>query len=334
MTDTVQAVLRSSTAVSRHPSNPILSADDVPYHATLVFNAGVCKFQGRYVMVFRNDYGDAAAKRLDGVSLGLATSDDGVAWEVSPRPLYEDRGHPLWGAYDPRLTVLDGRLYMCFARGASSGNGYLGTCGGLAVTDDLERWEVLSVSVPDNRNMVLFPQRFDGRFVRLERPFAGYLRPGDRFDTWISASPDGRYWGDSRPLMTASQVPWVNNKIGPGSPPVRTPKGWLSIYHGVDIDPSRSGWGWSGDWKKRYAAGVMLQDLDDPFKLIGYSRQPVLAPEAPYETAGGYRDYTIFPGGFVLEDDGEARIYYGAADTVECLATADVGDLLDLCEPV
>jgi predicted GH43/DUF377 family glycosyl hydrolase len=68
-----------------------------------------------------------------------------------------DPGHPLRGCYDPRLTVLNGRLYLCFACGLR------GTRGGVAVTDDLERWEVLHVSEPDNRNMVLFPERFDGK---------------------------------------------------------------------------------------------------------------------------------------------------------------------------
>ena len=54
---------------------------------------------------------------------------------------------------------------------------------------------------------------------------------------------------------------------------------------------------------------------------------------APYEIDGGFRNDVLFPGGMILEESGEVKIYYGAADTVECLATADVGDLLDLCEP-
>ena len=61
------------------------------------------------------------------------------------------------------------------------------------------------------------------------------------------------------------------------------------------------------------------------------SKLPLLAPEAPYETSGGFRNNTIFPGGMILEDSGEVKIYYGAADTVECLATAHVDDLLALC---
>jgi beta-1,4-mannooligosaccharide/beta-1,4-mannosyl-N-acetylglucosamine phosphorylase len=58
-----------------------------------------------------------------------------------------------------------------------------------------------------------------------------------------------------------------------------------------------------------------------------------MAPEAPYEVSGGCRNNVIFPGGVILEKSGEVKIYYGAADTVECLATADVGELLALCAP-
>lgn len=328
---------QTHACITRHAANPVLSAADVPYHATLTFNAGVCKHAGRYVMIFRNDYGDASAKRVDGCNLGLAFSDDGVAWQVTSAPVNDDPAHPLHRAYDPRLTVLDGRVYLCFAR-ATHVSGHQrdhGTCGGVAVTDDFEHWDILHESAPDNRNMVIFPQRVGGNIIRLERPFASYLRPGDRFDMWLSASPDGRYWGDTRLVLTTEQVSWVNNKIGPAAPPVRTSRGWLTLFHGVDIDPSRNGWGWDGNWTKRYSTGIALLDLDDPSKVVGLCPEPILVPEAGFEyETSGYRDHVIFPGGMILEDDGEVKIYYGAADTVECLATADVDDLINLCDPV
>lgn len=320
--------LKSSPILQRHPTNPVLSPDDVPYRTMLAFNAGIEKYQGRYVMIFRNDFGDRATGRVEGTNLGLAFSDDGISWQVDPKPINQDPEHPLAGTSDPRLTVLDGRLYLTFSRGKR------GTCGGVAVTDDLENWDVLSVSVPDNRNMVIFPERLDGKIVRLERPFAGYLRPGDRFDTWLSASPDGRYWGDSELVITCDEFEWCNDKIGPGAPPVKTPRGWLTTLHIVDIDPSRK-WGWSGVWAKQYVIGLMLLDLEEPHKVIGLCREPVLVPEEAYAyEMEGYRDHVLFPGGMILEDDGEVKIYYGAADTVECLATAHVDDLLALCEPV
>ena len=68
-----------------------------------------------------------------------------------------------------------------------------------------------------------------------------------------------------------------------------------------------------------------------PARVLGIYKEPLLAPEAPYEADEGFRQQVIFPGGMILEPDGEVKIYYGAADTVECLATAHVDDLVRLC---
>ena len=109
------------------------------------------------------------------------------------------------------------------------------------MTKDFETMEVLSLSVPDNRNMVLFPEKVGGRYVRLERPFPVYSRGGiDRFDMWMSFSHDLKYWGDSKLLAAVEDVPFANDKIGPGAPPGKTEAGWLTLFHGVDIDRTRA----------------------------------------------------------------------------------------------
>lgn len=319
--------LKTSAVVSRYEGNPVLAAGDIPYPAKLVFNAGVTKFQGKYVMVFRNDYGPAGEQRLTGTNLGLAFSDDGLSWEVRSKPCLALADEEIIRAYDPRLTVLDGRCYMCFAVDTRHG-----IRGGIAVTDDFERFEILSMTSPDNRNMALFPEKVGGKYVRLERPFPIYGHgPGHHFDIWISDSPDLKYWGNCNLLMGAESVRFCNDKIGPAAPPIKTPQGWLTLFHAVDVDSSRGKHGWEATWQKRYTSGIMLLDLEDPTKIIGMCPDPLIAPEAAYETDGGFRNNVIFPGGMILEDSGEVKIYYGAADTVECLATADVGDLVKLC---
>jgi len=327
---TVNGPLRSAHAIKRHAANPVLAPQQVPYGPAMVFNAGVTKYAGKYVMVFRNDYGDEATGVVypsRTTNLGLAFSDDGVRWEVQPAPIWQWCDDEVDRVYDPRLTVIDGKAYMCFATDTKHG-----LRGGIAVTEDFAKFDVLSLSVPDNRNMVLFPERVGGRFVRLERPMPVYSRGGrDRFDLWLSESPDLVYWGNSSLVLGVEDVPYANDKVGPGAPPVRTKQGWLTTFHAVDLDPSRGKNGWEPAWKKRYSAGIMLLDLDDPRKVVGQYRGPLLAPEAFYETGGGFRNDVIFPGGMILEDDGEVKIYYGAADTVECLATAHVDDLITLC---
>ena len=76
----------------------------------------------------------------------------------------------------------------------------------------------------------------------------------------------------------------------------------------------------------------MMLDLKNPRQVVAMSKKMLLAPEAPYETKNGYRNDVVFPTGMILEDTGEVKIYYGAADTSICLATANLEDLIRLCD--
>jgi beta-1,4-mannooligosaccharide/beta-1,4-mannosyl-N-acetylglucosamine phosphorylase len=328
MSNEVDKILYSANVIKRHKNNPILTAENVPFDATLIFNAGVTKYQGKYVMVFRNDYNytKQGPFGFEGTNLGLAFSDDGINWDVQKKPCFSLEDEEIIRAYDPRLTVIDGKCYMCFAVDTKHG-----LRGGIAVTEDFNKFDVLHMTAPDNRNMALFPEKINDKYMRFERPFPVYSRGGkDRFDMWISESPDLKYWGNSKLLLAVENVPFANDKIGPAAPPIKTEKGWLSTFHAVDIDSSRGKNGWEDTWKKRYTSGIMLLDLEDPSKIVGMSKMPLIAPETQYER-DGFRNDVIFPGGMILEESGEVKIYYGAADTVECLATADVNDLIKLC---
>ena len=74
----------------------------------------------------------------------------------------------------------------------------------------------------------------------------------------------------------------------------------------------------------------MLLDLENPAKILALAGKPLLVPEEPYELEG-FRGGVVFPGGLITEPDGTAKIYYGAADTVECLAEAKIDDLIEFC---
>lgn len=321
--------LETKQIIKKSKFNPILTKVDIPYPAELIFNAGVTKFNGKYVMVFRNDYGFNEEQYRDGntelkTNIGIAFSDDGIKWEVSPKICFELNDVEISRAYDPRLTVIDGRCYMCFAVDTKHG-----IRGGIAVTDDFDKFDILNMTVPDNRNMVLFPEKINGNFIRLERPFPLYGRSEENFDIWISESPDCKYWGNNKLLLGAENVPFSNGKIGPAAPPVKTEKGWLTTFHAVKVVKDEF-YAWHSNWNKIYYAGIMLLNLDDPTKIIGMSSSPLLTPQESYEKQG-FRGEVIFPGGMILEDSGEVKIYYGAADTVECLASAHVNDLLKIC---
>ena len=106
--------LTSSPMIQRYPGNPILGPEHVPYGPSLVFNVGVTKFNGKYVMAFRNDYESTPGSGFITTALtdiGLAFSDDGIHWSVQPKPCFTMRDDENLRAYDPRLTVIDGRCY-------------------------------------------------------------------------------------------------------------------------------------------------------------------------------------------------------------------------------
>jgi len=137
---------------------------------------------------------------------------------------------------------------------------------------------------------------------------------------WLSWSRDLLYWEDHQ-LVLAPTLPWESLKVGGGTPPLRTPYGWLTFYHGVegasDTDPSR-----------KYHAGVLLLALDDPARILYQSPQPVLSPQSQDETAGVVSN-VVFPSGVVQQADGRIDVYYGMADQAIGLATTT----LPACAP-
>ncbi len=319
--------MEKSSSVIKKLDKPVLSRHDIPYQTALVFNAGVCKYKGRYVMTFRNDYGDFEEHRLDGTNNGLAFSDDGINWEVSPDPFFAVKTDEIRRVYDTRLTVIGDEIYVCFA--CDTNHGLRGGVGKLR--EDFSGVDIISLSAPDNRNMALFPEKINGNYVMLERPMPVYSRGKDRFDMWVCESPDLVYWGNHKLVMGVEDVPFADDKIGPAAPPVRTEKGWLATFHAVELAPGRGKHGWEKKWEKTYRAGIVLLDLEDPSKVLGMSKDPLIVCDRDYELEDGFRKDAIFPGGMILEDNGEVKIYYGASDTVECMCTADVNDLIDLC---
>ena len=316
---------------------PIVVPADLPYPCSLVFNAGVVKHRGEYVMIFRNDYGtnrilyETVKKKFSGTSVGIARSKNGIdGWVFDPQPLIDsndpNKDPELKRYYDPRITKIDGKLYLCLA--TDTRHGIRGTIAELS--DDLTTFTPISASVPDNRNMVLFPEKIGGEYVRLERPMPIYSRHNECFDLWLSRSPDLVYWGRSALVLGTERVPWINDKVGPTASPIKTKDGWLTLFHAVDKDDARGKNGWEPTWKKRYTTGLMLLDLEDPSKVLALYDKPLLTPELPFETDKGFRQNVIFPCAMLLEDDDEVRIYYGASDTCVCLATAKLDDLLGL----
>ncbi|MBE7042032.1 MAG: glycosidase [Ruminococcaceae bacterium] len=318
--------------VMKRHEGVVFSPGNVPYDSVLTFNAAVIK-RGKedYAMVFRNDFFEPGTKDLTRTNLGLAFSKNGLQWKVEKEPLFELRTDKIHRAYDPRITVIDGTMYLCFAI-----DSVYGVQGGIArLSDDFQVDEILTISTPDNRNMALFPEKINGKYVRLERPMPVYGRYGafdEKFDIWMSESPDMVHWGNAKVVLEADDVEFSNCKIGPGAPPIKTKDGWLVVFHAVDNDPSRGKNGWEEKWTKRYTIGVMLLDLEDPSKIIGVAKEPLMIPETEDELTGGFRNNALFPCATILEEDDTVRIYYSAGDMYVKTATAKLDDIVALCK--
>ena len=299
--------------VKRYEKNPILTADDMPFACSGIYNSGVVKFDGKYLMLCRVESIDISNYFIP------AISEDGYHFKVRKKPisLHKDEEFKKYTEemiYDPRITEIDGVYYICFAAHSSHGVRI-----GMLKTKDFDKFESCGfISEPDNRNGVLFPEKIGGLYARLDRP----ILPYDRGDLWISYSPDLIFWGKSKCLFKrGAHGHWYWQKIGAGAVPIKTKKGWLEIWHGVHV---------MSGYQYVYHLGVMLLDLNDPSKVIARAKAPILSPREPYERSG-LTSNVVFTSGAILEEDGEVKIYYGGADTVQCVATARLEDLIEAC---
>ena len=285
--------------VWRYSQNPVIGRHALPT-SNSIFNSAVVPFGDGFAGVFRCD---DWTRRMQ---LHAGFSADGLSWELEPEPIPLD---DFVYAYDPRVTWIDDRFYLTWC------NWFHGPTIGVAWTTDFRTFHQLeNAFLPFNRNGVLFPRRIGGRYAMLSRPSDdGHTPFGDVF---YSESPDLCFWGRHRHVLGTVPNSWQSTKVGAGPVPIETPDGWLLIHHGVLT--SCNGF--------VYAAGVALLDLDEPWRVIARAAPHVLAPELQYECVGDVPN-VVFPCA-ALREGNRLAIYYGAADTVTCLAFAYVDELV------
>lgn len=251
--------------------------------------------------------------------LGYAKTRDGKKLEdrsskpvLTPSAPWEE-----FGCEDPRITRLDGTLYVTYTAYSRKGPRIA-----LASTNDLVHFEKFGLVGPDrdDKDCVIFPERINGKVAilhRLESKVQVAL-----FDSVSALTESQNFWRTYLEHFEDYEVirakfPWEELKVGVGPPPLRTERGWLVIYHGVSRDAI-------------YRAGAMLLDLDDPRKVIARAKVPILEPETDSEKRGVVPN-VVFPDGAVVRD-GELLAYYGGADRVCCLASAPLDTFLDELE--
>lgn len=322
--------------LARSLHNPILSPGKHPWTAEAVLNPAAAVLAGRTHLVYR-------AIGMDGVSrLGYASSKDSIVFDTrlpypvyvaqKPRPLpghvrrYSPVLYPSGGSWggceDPRMVVIEGRIYITF--NMFDGWDFIRVAAiSIAESDFLAqqfwKWDgphVLSRPGEIQKNWVLFPEKIGGKYAILHSvaPTVDIAYRDSIEDIGIT-EPFIESWVGSRDRLPAREGVWDSFVRGVGPPPLKTERGWLLFYHAIDKrDPGR------------YKLGAMLLDLNDPTKVLYRAAAPVLAPDEPYENRG--KPGVVYACGAVVRD-GMLFIYYGGADKVICVAVAPLADFLD-----
>jgi len=295
--------------MKRFSGNPILRPiSHHPWESRRVFNAAVLHAEGRVHILYRA-VGDDDISRL-----GYASSPDGYLIEHrSPEPVFEPSiPAERYGCEDPRVTPLDGECLMTYtALRSTDGNINAFQVALTRISlDDLAsgrwRWGERLLPFPGirNKDAVIFPARIGGRYVMYHR-----IDPV----ICVSYSDDLKRWFDLKAVAEPRPDRWDCQRIGAAGPPIDIGGAWLFIYHGSDFG-------------NVYRLGVMLIDRDDPEHILYRSDEPILEPVESYEHFGKVPN-VVFSCGSVIVDD-ELLVYYGGADSVLCVATFDLEEVV------
>lgn len=335
------------SVLQRYSDQPVLEPRDGLWDQVSTFNPGAIWHEGKVHMLYRavSDIGPYVSR------FGLAVSDDGKNFQrVTEAPVHGPvMDYEVGGIEDARITregedflityaavtVVPGPAYEqidFFNR--TKQDPYMTRPGippmgpsytGLLRSKDLQSFQTEGILTPpelDDRDGILFPEKIGGKYVLLHRPsdWTGKAYGTDKPGIWLAYSEDLKTWdygkGDEYLLMKPQEnTPWEEAKIGGGPPPVKTPAGWLMIYHGVDD-------------KYVYRVGAALLDLDDPSKVLARTRDFLMEPTEPWEKVGIIPN-VVFPTAAVSPDGHELWVYYGGADRVVGLATTTIDDMLD-----
>lgn len=293
-------------------------------NATL--NSGAMKLNGKYVLVVRVEGMDrksffAVAESPNGI--------DNFRFRERPVTMPDLDGNITTNIYDMRLTQHeDGWIYGLFCAERHDDNfpndlsAATAMCG-IARTKDLETWERLPdlKSKSQQRNVVLHPEFVDGKYALYTRPQDGFIDTG---------SGGGIGWGlvedmtqavlgeetiiDPRYYHTIKEV-----KNGEGPHPIKTPKGWLHLAHGVRACASGL----------RYVLYMYMTSLEKPWEKIASPGGYLMAPVGE-EYIGDVMN-VLFSNGWIADEDGKVFIYYASSDTRMHVATSTVDQLVDYC---
>ena len=331
--------------LQRYEKNPILMPNEANWwESKAVFNCAILHYENKFHMLYRaiGEYERYISR------IGYASSPDGYSFARSNHIALEPtQDYEKYGIEDPRMVEIDNQVYITYVILSSyvTDEAIVEASTALATTTDFltyTRLGVITTKGSDNKDVVLFPEKMSqqqpppppssssvlslslpsnnidtaGKYFFLHRPsgWIGSKYGVDKPSIWLGEGNALTNF-EKHTLLLKPEEDWEELKVGAGPPPIKTRIGWLVIYHGVSRE-------------KVYRAGAAILDLHDPSKIIGRTKTPILEPKEPYEKFGDVNN-VVFPTGACVVDNDELFVYYGAADKVCCLATADLNYLLD-----
>jgi predicted GH43/DUF377 family glycosyl hydrolase len=304
--------------LKRYDQNPILIPNKHNWwESEAVFNPAVL-YDGNMVHVLYRAIGEYEQYIS---RIGYAYSTDGFNFQrkngiaFGPVDAYER-----YGIEDPRLVTIDNQIYFSYVVLSDyvMKKEPVSSSTALATTNDFHdhtRLGIITSKGSDNKDVVLFPEKINQKYLVLHRPrsWVGPKFGVDRPSIWIAEGNTLSNF-EKHTLLMKPEQDWEELKIGSGPPPIKTEHGWLLIYHGVNKDLV-------------YSAGAVILDLKNPFKVISRTKEPILQPEEPYERIGDVNN-VVFPTGACIIDD-RLHVYYGGADKVCCLAVVELNAFLE-----
>lgn len=262
--------------------------------------------------VIRNKSKNGTFEFLTSLSyIRIARSRDGHHFTVDDQPfIYPSNEQEAFGIEDPRVTQIGDTYYIYFSVVSPVGIGE----SLVSTTDFVTTRHHGMIFGPDNKDVLIFPEKINGKYYALHRPT---MKSIGNPEIWIAESDNLLYWGNHKHLLGLRDGMWDSGRIGGGAVPFKTDKGWLELYHGATSD-------------HRYCMGAVLLDLNDPTRVIARSGKPVMEPEAEYEKQGFFGD-VVFSCGAVIDGD-TVKMFYGVADTSMACAELSVKEILDSLE--
>jgi predicted GH43/DUF377 family glycosyl hydrolase len=259
--------------------------------------------------------------------IGIGQSKDGIHFENRTPFIVPEEPWDVHGCEDPRVTYFEGKYYIFYTALSDYPFGPESIKVGVAISKDLKKVDKRYLVTPFNaKAMTLFPERINGKITVI---FSAYtdIPPAKvsiaQFDR-IEQLWDESFWKEWLKNLDTHTVDFSRNKydhLEVGAPPIKTKYGWLLIYS--HIQNYFSG---PENLNRIFGIEAILLDINDPTKMLGRTKGPILAPEESYELAG-YVSNVIFPTGALVRKD-KLSIYYGAADTTTCVAYISLKDLL------